>query len=142
MTRRQQAAATERRRIEGASTELEGKLWRHLRRMPEGGGSFLRQERIGPYLADFLSDRLSLIIEVDGAQHDRPDNRAGDAVRDLWLAGEGYLVLRFPNEDVRSRLPGVLDTIRLVAEERRTAPSARRPRSSSPVQGKPRPRPR
>lgn len=142
MTRRERIAAAARRRIARSATPLEDELWQGLRRLPGHGGGFGRQERLGPYLLDFVSDRLGLIIEVDGAQHARPVHRARDAARDLWLSQAGYRVLRFPNEDVRLRLPAVLDTIRAVAEERRVLPPAERPRAVPPVQGRPRPRPR
>lgn len=141
MTRLERAASQARRRVRASSTSVEEALWHHLRRLPGEGRHFLRQERIGPYLADFVSDRLRLVIELDGAQHGRPEQSEKDARRDRVLSEQGYAVLRFPNDDVRKSLPAVLDTIRAVVEERRALPPGERPHAL-PVESKPRPRPR
>jgi very-short-patch-repair endonuclease len=54
---------------------------------------------------DFVCRNKSLIIEVDGGQH---NESAGDVVRDRRLNDEGYRVLRFWNNDVRGNIEGVL----------------------------------
>ena len=58
-----------------------------------------------PYIADFLSFELRLIIEVDGGQ--RADSLR-DIERDNWLAQNEFRVLRFWNNDVLQNLEGVL----------------------------------
>ena len=72
------------------------------------GFKFVRQEPIGRYTVDFVCRERRLVIEVDGGQH-ATDTR--DVERDRWLAGQGYCVLRFWNNDVLGNLPGVLETI-------------------------------
>jgi len=90
-------------------TEAERKLWWHLRHRVELGGThFRRQVRIGPYIADFASHSLKLIIEIDGSQH---AERASDAVRTQRLEADGYCVVRFWNNDVLSNIDGVLTVI-------------------------------
>ncbi|MBV5270607.1 MAG: DUF559 domain-containing protein [Afipia sp.] len=61
-----------------------------------------------PYIVDFVCRERRLVVEVDGGQHEA---NVRDAVRDRWLVGEGYRVLRFWNNDVLGNLPGVLETL-------------------------------
>jgi very-short-patch-repair endonuclease len=73
-------------------------LWRVLRGSRLAGYKFRRQVPVGIYVADFLCVRESLIVELDGAPHDDPDQRAHDLRRDIWLRQEGYRILRLPND--------------------------------------------
>jgi very-short-patch-repair endonuclease len=90
------------------STDAEGKLWHHLRSRGVNGCKFVRQEPIGPFIADFVCREHRLVIEVDGGQH-ATDPR--DAWRDRWLSEHGYRVLRFWNNDVLSNIESVLEVI-------------------------------
>lgn len=65
---------------------------------------------VGPYFADFLCRKERLIVEIDGWSHDVQPER--DAVRDAYLRGAGYQVVRFTNADVRDELEGVVEAIR------------------------------
>jgi very-short-patch-repair endonuclease len=96
------------RRLRKAATDAEAALWYRLRSRRLNGFKFVRQEPIGPYTVDLICRELRLIIEVDGGQH--ADNRR-DAVRDKWLVGHNYRVLRFWNNDVLGNMVGVLETI-------------------------------
>src|SRR5262245_44527241 len=62
-------------------TDAERKLWWHLRRLPVEHSHFRRQATVGPYFADFACHERRLIIEVDGAQHNEPENVARDEER-------------------------------------------------------------
>ena len=77
----------------------ERKLWRLLRDRRLEGLKFRRQMVIGPYVVDFVCLRHRLIVEADGPFHD-PDR---DRVRDAWLSGQGFRVLRFPNAQIEQR---------------------------------------
>jgi very-short-patch-repair endonuclease len=68
----------------------------------------VRQEPIGPYVADFVCREQRLVIEVDGGQH--ADDKQ-DRVRDAWLAQHNYRVLRFWNNEVLGNMNGVLEVI-------------------------------
>ncbi|MEC5289076.1 DUF559 domain-containing protein [Aurantimonas sp. C2-6-R+9] len=141
MTRLEAKAHRARRAIAAQTTALEEHLWRGIRAIPGEGGHFHRQVVIGPYLADFVSHRLRLIIEVDGAQHARADRQARDAARDRWLGECGYLVVRFANNTVRADSAAVLESIRAVVDERRHLPPGEEP-AKPKVLGKKRPRPK
>jgi len=97
------------RRMGSEPTEAERKLWWHLRhRIELRDTHFRRQVRIGPYIADFASHGLKLIVEIDGSQH---AERESDLTRTRRLEANGYCVLRFWNNDVLSNVDGVLDVI-------------------------------
>jgi ATP-dependent helicase HrpA/adenine-specific DNA-methyltransferase len=87
------------------STDAERVLWRHLRNRQVDSVKFRRQFAIGPYFADFAAVERRLIIELDGGQH---SGSPADEFRSRWLAGQGYRVIRFWNNDVLANLDGVL----------------------------------
>jgi very-short-patch-repair endonuclease len=96
------------RRLRKNATIAETKLWWRLRSRSLNGFKFVRQEPVGPYVADFVCREHRLIIEVDGGQH--ADSKR-DIVRDTWLREHRYRVLRFWNNDVIGNIEGVLETI-------------------------------
>jgi very-short-patch-repair endonuclease len=91
-----------------ASTDAERKLWHALRDRRLQGVKFRRQAPIGLYVADFLCTEHRLIIEADGSQHAQ---NANDLIRDAWLTGDGYKILRFWNHDILTARESVLATI-------------------------------
>jgi very-short-patch-repair endonuclease len=103
-------------------TDAEMRLWYRLRPMRSLGLAFRRQSPLGAYIADFECRKARLIVEVDGAQHDRGDTREYDAVRTKWLEGQGYEVLRFANYDVLRHTDIVIDQILELAEQRARIP--------------------
>ena len=96
------------RRLRKVSTNAEAALWQRLRSRQLSGFKFVRQEPIGRYTVDFICRERRLIMEVDGGQH--ADN-LDDAVRDKWLVGHNYRILRFWNNDVLRNMSGLLETI-------------------------------
>lgn len=97
-----------RRHLRRTQTEAERKVWYRLRDRRLNGFKFLRQESIGPYVADFCCREAKLIIEIDGSQHAESSH---DRVRDAWLDERGYRMLRFWNSDVMTNMVPVLETI-------------------------------
>ena len=96
------------RKMRAEPTEAERKLWLHLRRrFALTGTHFRRQVQVGRYIADFVSHRAKLIIEIDGGQH--IDRATYDAERTRFLEAQGYRVLRYWNNDVLSNTGGVLE---------------------------------
>jgi very-short-patch-repair endonuclease len=91
-------------------TDAEQKLWWHLRhRLAKSGTHYRRQVQIGPYIADFVSHKTKLVIEVDGRQ--RIERAALDAQRTEIFEANGYRVLRYWNSDVLTNINGVLEDI-------------------------------
>ncbi len=87
-------------------TPAERVLWRALRSKQLHGLKFRRQVPIGPYIADFYSPPLRLVVEIDGEAHAAAPEP--DARRDAWMRAQGLRVLRFTNRDIRVNLEGVL----------------------------------
>jgi very-short-patch-repair endonuclease len=108
------------RRLRRDATDAERRLWYRLRSRQIDGAKFVRREPIGSYVVDFVFRELRLIIEVDGGQH-ATDRR--DAVRDRWLAEQGYRVLRFWNNDVLANTEGVLESIAAALSEATSFPT-------------------
>ena len=69
------------RKLRRDMTEAEAMLWRGLRGRGIGA-KFRRQVPIGPYVADFACTAMQLIVELDGASHDAPENILHDRERD------------------------------------------------------------
>jgi very-short-patch-repair endonuclease len=99
------------RRLRRDMTDAERKLWWHLRRLPIDHSHFRRQATIGPYFADFACHERRLVIEVDGSQHNQPENVIRDTERSIYLQSQGYRILRFWNNDVLKNIDGVMEAI-------------------------------
>lgn len=92
-------------------TDAEAALWLILRR-DFAAARFRRQVPLGWAIADFASHRARLVIECDGGQHG-----ADGPARDAAIAGQGYRVLRFWNNDVLGNPEGVAQEIARVLAE-------------------------
>jgi very-short-patch-repair endonuclease len=92
-------------------TEAEKLLWWRLRNRNLNGFKFVRQEPVGPFIADFLCFAKKLIVEVDGATHGEAHEIAYDEKRTRYLEAQGFRVLRVNNDDVYKTLEDVLDGI-------------------------------
>jgi very-short-patch-repair endonuclease len=80
-------------------------LWQRLRARP-GGVKFRRQHPVGAYVADFYAIEARVIVEVDGLAHDFRVER--DVVRDEWLRGQGFVVVRVTASDVLKDVDAVV----------------------------------
>jgi very-short-patch-repair endonuclease len=83
-------------------------LWKELRRLKL---HIRRQAPIGRYVVDFVNHRAALVVEVDSARHDLPEDQLHDLTRTEWLNSQGYRVLRFRNDEVLADAPGVAERI-------------------------------
>jgi very-short-patch-repair endonuclease len=110
------------RRLRRDMTDAERKLWWHLRRLPIEHSHFRRQATIGPYFADFACHERRLIIEVDGAQHNQPENVARDAERSAYLRSQSYRILRFWNNDVLKNIDSVMEAILVAIHQSEASP--------------------
>ena len=91
-------------------------IWRHLKNRQLGGFKFVRQEPIGPFIADFVCREEKLVVEIDGATHSSEDEIARDARRTAFLERLGYRVVRISNEQAFENVEGALEAILRVLE--------------------------
>src|SRR5262245_58991842 len=97
------------RRLRRDQTDAECALWFRLRDRRLRGLKFRRQVPINNYIVDFCCESARLIIELDGGQHGAQVE--ADRVRTTVLEKQGYLVLRFWNNDVLRNIDGVVESI-------------------------------
>jgi very-short-patch-repair endonuclease len=105
---------TRARQLRLSQTEVEKRLWYRIHSRQIETCKFRRQGVIGRYIADFVCFERQLVIEPDGGQH--ASTIESDSRRTAWLNSQGYIVLRFWNNDVVENIAGVLERI---AEELR-----------------------
>ncbi len=92
-----------------APAPAEQRLWYCLRDRRLNGFKFRRQVPVGPYIADFYCAACRLIVELDGDSH--AHRHEYDAERTEYLNQDGYVVVRFVNDDVFKHLDAVLESI-------------------------------
>jgi very-short-patch-repair endonuclease len=90
------------------ATETEKTLWSLLRSRRLINLEFRRQAPIGSGIVDLVSFERRLIVEADGSQ--RAESRS-DERRDRDLAGRGFRILRFWNNDILQCSESVLEAI-------------------------------
>jgi very-short-patch-repair endonuclease len=95
------------RRLRRETTDAENKLWQCLRAGRLSGFKFRRQHPIPPYIADFCCVAQSLVVELDGSQH----NETVDAARTRHLESQGWRILRFWDHDVLQETEAVIEAI-------------------------------
>jgi very-short-patch-repair endonuclease len=96
--------------VPGAASAPERLLARGL--SSAGITSFLVNEPVHGYIADFLDPARKLILEVDGYRtHGTWLAFQDDRVRQNALVAHGYTVLRYTAHDVRARLGSILDEV-------------------------------
>jgi very-short-patch-repair endonuclease len=105
------------RQLRNDSTLGEVILWSKLLSKSRLGFQFNRQYPIDNYIADFISRKLKLIIEVDGYSHKFKED--SDAVRDSKLNALGFDVLRIQEKDVKFDFDNVCRIIVLKIEEQK-----------------------
>jgi len=95
------------RELRNNPTDAERLLWRQLRFWQLEGYKFRRQQLLGRYIVDFVCLEKRVVIEVDGGQH----SQRVDAERDAWLRNEGFIVLRFWNNEVLKDIDAVKEVV-------------------------------
>jgi very-short-patch-repair endonuclease len=93
-------------------TDGERRLWAELREFRRWYGIHVRRQvPIGAYIVDFAIHEHRIVIEVDGEFHARPGKAAHDRLRDEWLTGQGYTVLRFTTGETSDSFDGCIEEI-------------------------------
>ena len=116
--------------MRGKPTDAEHRLWQQLRAGRLQHYKFKRQQPMEKYIADFVCFEARLVVELDGGQH---NGSSSDVVRDDWLKAQGFIVLRFWNNEVFENLAGVME--RILAQLLALPPSLHPLSNLSPVQG-------
>ena len=70
-----------------------------------------RQKNIGNYIVDFFISENRTVIEIDGAQHEMPENKKSDLQRDNELRALGIKILRYTNADINKNFDTVCGDI-------------------------------
>ena len=91
-------------------TEAESILWKYLSGN-KMGTHFRRQHPVYGYIPDFVSIKEKIIIEIDGGYHFEGEQPGKDKERTDWLNKDGFVVLRFTNEEVTGHIDYVLEEI-------------------------------
>jgi very-short-patch-repair endonuclease len=124
------------RNLRNYATPAEQRLWWFLK-AGKLGATFRRQAAIGSYIVDFACFPAKLIIELDGPQHLTPEAIEHDNLRSAWLAGEGFQILRFRNQELDEDIQGVVDVIARALEKCQAASRPLSPNPSPPGGGGP-----
>lgn len=92
-------------------TDSEKLLWQHLRNRRLNGIKFQRQFALGSYIVDIIARESKVIIELDGAHHSKSKQKKYDADRTEFLEEQGYVVIRFLDNDILNNTDGALESI-------------------------------
>ena len=103
------------RSLRATQTEAEGLLWSVLRGKQLCKMKFRRQHPIGPFFADFACVSHCLVVELDGGYHESIQDK--DLHRQQYIANEGWMVVRFSNEEVMKDVDSVLRAIASSVDE-------------------------
>jgi very-short-patch-repair endonuclease len=103
------------RKLRGAMTESEVRLWARLRRRSADWPIFRRQHPMGAYILDFYCPSARLAVEVDGLVHAEAAQVEHDQRRDRWLNNEGVTVHRVSAMSAFERPDAVADAVRRLA---------------------------
>ena len=87
--------------------------WRILRNRQMFGLRFRRQHPIDGFVVDFYCAELRLVLEIDGAVHEKTAKASYDKARTSHLEARGLQVVRLQSRDVsESRLKELLQRLR------------------------------
>jgi len=90
-------------------TDEEKHLWYDfLKKLPI---TVSRQKNIGNYIVDFYIASKRIVIELDGSQHNKSENKEADLKRDQELYEIGITVLRYKNRAINENFEGVCSDI-------------------------------
>ncbi len=95
------------KKLRRQSTPAERGFWRLLYPLRTNGWHFRKQVQLGSYYVDFACLHAGLVVEIDGETHYGEMAQSNDVARDEYLAGRGFVVLRFSNRDVMGNPEGV-----------------------------------
>jgi len=80
----------------------------------------LRNQRLGPYDVDCLWPERRVVVELDGRQHERPNQADRDDDRDLWLRANRYIVRRYGDRQILEQPHAVIADVEAAFTEAAT----------------------
>ncbi len=98
--------------LRNKSTSAEATFWNYLKNS-KLGIKFRRQHSIGNYITDFCCPAEKIIIELDGNVHGEYSNIEKDEIKDKYLEGLGFKILRFENRFVFQDPDYVINEIKI-----------------------------
>jgi hypothetical protein len=106
---------------------IESRMRAALHAAPDLSGLF--EDEVVLTLGEGLTPRVDLVwrdgkvvVELDGAEHERDPTYGADRHRDYALLVDGYLVLRLTNVEVALDLERAIEKVRRVVSLRRAKP--------------------
>lgn len=100
------------RQLRRDPTPAQRHAWALFRNRGIRGRKFRRQHVLTGFIVDFYCPALRLVLELDGAPHDHPEQASYAAARTAWLEACGYRVLRVRNGELsRERLERLLGAL-------------------------------
>jgi very-short-patch-repair endonuclease len=112
-----------RRELRNNPTHAEREMWCGLRKRRMSGYKFRRQHSIGPFIADFYSPALRLVVEVDGATHEDDEQKRYDARRTEYFRTHSIDEIRFTDSEVFASVDACMERIvKFIQERGRTTP--------------------
>ncbi len=108
-------------------TKAEMELWERLRDK-KIGYKIRRQHIVNGYIADFICIEKKVIIEVDGGIHSTKEQIEHDKFRTEVLNNNGFIVLRYTNEEV---LKDPYEVAKNIKEKLDNLPSNKRTNNSN-----------
>ena len=99
-----------RKDLRNNGTPQEILLWQKLKNY-KSGFKFRRQHSIGGYIVDFYCPEKKLVIEIDGSEHFKKENKEYDKIRSDYFSGLDIKVLRFTNVEINISIENVVQKI-------------------------------
>lgn len=102
--------------LRSSQTEAEELLWQRIRGRKLNGLKFRRQHPLHNFIADFYCNEKKLVVEIDGGIHDNAEAKLDDENRTTILNELGITVMRFSNDEVKTKIEEVLNEIKAKAQ--------------------------
>lgn len=80
--------------------------------------SIVREYSVFPYFIDFAFVNEKVAVEIDGSQHLLPERKDRDDKKDELLKNDGWFILRVSENEVKTNINSVFDTITSIINDR------------------------
>ena len=80
--------------------------------------SIVREYSVFPYFIDFAFVNEKIAVEIDGSQHLLPERKERDDKKDVLLKEDGWFILRVSENEVKTNINSVFNTIITIINDR------------------------